>query len=318
MKFRTEIEIPDSEKKIDLEDKIFSMGSCFATEIANFLSKGQLQTCNNPFGTLFNPFSLNAGIKRLHDAAHYVASELITYQDEYISLDHHTDFDSPFVHQTLERINHKIEAGNRFLQDTHWVVITYGTSFIYEFLPKNKLVANCHKIPGKFFSKRLLTHLEITDSIYETVMNLKDICHPNVQILFTVSPVRHTRDGLVENQLSKAKLISALHEMIPQFEGCHYLPVYEVMMDDLRDYRFYTEDLIHPNSQALSYIFEKFGKAYFSKETQSFIQENFKIHQALSHRPSDAKSTKHQDFLRHLQDKIAVQQKKVKHPIFQE
>ena len=183
-------------------------------------------------------------------------------------------------------------------------------------MPKNKLVANCHKIPAKYFEKRLLTNLEITDAIYETVVNLTDICKQNVQILFTVSPVRHTKDGMVENNLSKSKLISAIHEILPQFENCHYLPVYELLMDDLRDYRFYKEDLIHPNKQAIQYIWEKFGNAYFSEDTMNFISENFKIAKALEHRTDDNKNPKYLEFLAHLKERISAQQSKVKHKIF--
>ena len=316
MKFRTEVEIPNSEKKIEIEDQIFSIGSCFATEISELLQIGQIQTLNNPFGTIFNPYSINNSIKRLHDARYYSEEDLISFNEEVISLDHHTSFNSRFLHQTLDKINSKIEEGNRFLQNTNWVLITYGTSFIYEFLPKKKLVANCHKIPGKYFEKRLLTHLELTDSIYETIVNLKDITKPNVQILFTVSPVRHTKDGFVENSLSKSKLITAIHEILPQFENCHYVPVYEILMDDLRDYRFYKEDLIHPNRQAINYIWEKFGNAFFSDETMDFVEENFKIDKALSHKTSDENNAKYQEFLESLNQRIAAQQEKVKHKIF--
>lgn len=162
----------------------------------------------------------------------------------------------------------------------------------------------------------MLTHLELTDSIYETITNLKDICKTDVQILFTVSPVRHTKDGIIENNLSKSKLITAIHEIVPQFENCHYLPIYEVMNDDLRDYRFYKDDLIHPNKQAIQYIWEKFGKAYFSNETQEFISENFKIVKALEHKTSDDKNPKFLEFQQNLKTKITSQQSKVKHRIF--
>lgn len=316
MKFRTEVDIKPSQKKIHVEDKIFSIGSCFASEMSDLFQKGQLQTVNNPFGTIFNPFSINNSVKRLHDSEFYHEEELITYHDEYISLDHHTSFDTRYIHQTLDKINAKIEEGNRFLQDSNWVIITYGTSFIYEFEPKKKLVANCHKIPQKFFEKRLLTNQELTDSIYDTIINLKDICKDDLQILFTVSPVRHTKDGMIENQLSKSKLITSIHEMISQFENCHYLPIYEILMDDLRDYRFYKDDLIHPNSQAVNYIFEKFGEAYFSEETKDFIKENFKINKALEHRTDDEKDPKFIDFKDKLNQRIEVQRQKVKHSIF--
>ncbi len=317
MKFRTEVQIQDSEKKIEIEDQIFSIGSCFASEISEILTKGQLQTLNNPFGTIFNPYSINNAIKRLHDSQSYAEEDLIAFNDTFISLDHHTDFDRNYAHLALEGINEKLNAGNEFLQKTNWILITYGTSFIYEFLPKNKLVANCHKIPQKFFQKRLLSSYEIQNSIEETILNLKDICKDDLQILFTVSPVRHTKDGMVENQLSKSKLILGIHEAIQQFEACHYLPVYEILMDDLRDYRFYKDDLIHPNSQAIQYIFEKFGSAYFSEETKVFLQENLKIDQALNHKTSDEKNPKYLEFREKLNERIAAQQKKVKHKIFE-
>ena len=163
----------------------------------------------------------------------------------------------------------------------------------------------------------MLTHQELTENITETIENLKDIAKENLQILFTVSPVRHTKDGIIENNLSKAKLINALHEVLHQHHNCHYLPIYEIMMDDLRDYRFYKEDLVHPNSQAIQYIWEKFGMAYFSDETKIFINENMKIKQALEHRPHDVQNPKYQDFLEKIQQKIKEQQGKVKHKIFE-
>ncbi|MBW7676540.1 GSCFA domain-containing protein [Chryseobacterium chendengshani] len=316
MKFRTEVNIAESDQKIEIEDKIFSIGSCFASEMSDLFKQGQLQTVNNPFGTLFNPFSISNSIKKLHDSAFYREEELITFDDKFISLDHHSGFDTRFIHQTLEKINLKIVEGNQFLQDSNWVIITYGTSFIYQFKPKETLVANCHKIPQKFFDKRFLTHQELTDSIYDTILNLKDICRDDLQILFTVSPVRHTKDGMIENQLSKSKLITAIHEVISKIENCHYLPVYEILMDDLRDYRFYKEDMIHPNSQAVNYIFEKFGNAYFSDETKDFIKENFKINKALEHRSEDEKDPKYIEFREKLNQRIEIQQKKAKHKIF--
>lgn len=315
MRFRTEVDIPDSSRKIEIEDRVFSIGSCFATEISNLLTIGQIQTLNNPFGTIFNPYSIANAIKRIHDSDYYKEEDLIIYNDDFISLDHHSSFNADYAHKTLEKINDEIEKANQFLQNTNFVVITFGTSYIYEFLPKEKLVANCHKIPAKHFEKRFLSHLELTDSIAEIIRNLKDICKGDVQILFTVSPVRHTKDGIVENQLSKAKLLNAIHEFT-KVENCHYLPIYEIMMDDLRDYRFYREDMIHPNNQAINYIFEKFGNAYFSNETMGFIEENFKINQALQHKTQDEKNPKYLEFQAKLKSRIEIQQQKVKHKIF--
>lgn len=316
MKFRTEVHIPVSDRKILPDEKIFSIGSCFATEMHERFSRGQLQSFANPFGTLYNPFSINVAVKRMHGSQYYTQDDLIAYQNEYISLDHYTGFNSDYAHLTLEKINTALEDGNRFLQDAGWVIVTYGSAFIYEFLPKKKLAANCHKIPSKFFNKRLLSHLELTDAIYETVSLLKDIARSDVRLLFTVSPVRHIRDGIVENNHSKSLIFSALHEILPQFDNCFYLPVYEIMMDELRDYRFYKEDMIHPTPQAVNYIFEKFGNAYFAEETMDFIEENFKILQALAHIPADKNSQAHQVFLKKINERIAAQQEKVKFPIF--
>lgn len=146
MKFRTEVQIPVSDTALEIDDRVFSIGSCFASEISDLLKTGQIQTLNNPFGTIFNPFSINQAVKRLYHSEFYAEDDLIKFNEEVISLDHHSKFNSRFVHQTLEKINAEIELGNRFLQETNWVIITYGTSFVYEFLPKKKLVANCHKI----------------------------------------------------------------------------------------------------------------------------------------------------------------------------
>jgi len=316
MKFRTEVDINASERKIGTEDCIFSIGSCFATEMHGKFSEGQIQSLNNPFGTVFNPYSVNRAVQQIYDAKEYQESDLILANESYISLDHHSSFDSRFVHQSLEKINTNIEEANQFLQNTSFVIITFGTSYTYEFLPKNRLVSNCHKIPQKFFKKRFLTHQELSDSISQTINTLKDICKKDVQILFTVSPVRHTKDGIVENQLSKSKLLNAIHESISEKENCHYLPVYELMMDDLRDYRFYKEDMIHPNSQAVQYIWEKFGNAYFTDETKVFINENNKILTALNHKTDDDKNPKYQQFLEKVNQKILEQQRKVKHKIF--
>lgn len=316
MKFRTEVEFKNSEKKINISDAIFSIGSCFATEIHTKLTDGQLQTINNPFGTLFNPWAVYNSIKHICQNKIYTEEDLVLYQEEYLSLNHHTSFNSEEAHIILEKINHHITRAHHFLKKTNWVIITYGTSFVYEFLPQNVLAANCHKIPQKFFSKRFLTHEELTFSIKESISLIQNICADDVQILFTLSPVRHTKDGMIENNLSKAKLLNAIHEVISEFKNCTYLPIYEVVMDDLRDYRFYKEDLIHPNHQAIQYIWEKFKTAYFSDEAQDFITENLKIKQALEHRPSNANSTKHLNFLESIKERIRNQQNKVQHQIF--
>ena len=316
MKFRTEVEIPISEKKIQISDSLFSIGSCFATEISVKLSDSQFQTLNNPFGTLFNPWAVKNSIQEIFENKIYTEEDLDFHQGEYLSFNHHTSFSSENQKDTLIKINEKINLAHEFLKRSNWVIITYGTAFVYEHLAQNIFVANCHKIPQTNFNKRLLTHEELVNSITETCHILKKISPKEAQILFTLSPVRHTKDGFSENNLSKAKLLCAIHEVVEQHENCRYIPVYEIVMDDLRDYRFYKEDLIHPSEQAVQYIWEKFKKAYFSDEADRFSNENLKIKQALEHRPKDKNSPKHQTFLKQLQEKIMQQQGKVGHKIF--
>lgn len=318
MIFRTEVTLEESKHKIQLEDRIFSIGSCFATEMASIFASGQMQVFHNPFGVIFHPVAINNALKRIHTGKYYSAEDLIYYKNRYISLDHHTHFDSRYLHKSLELINENITQSIDFLRETRWVIVTYGTSWIYEFIESQKIVANCHKIPQHFFKKRMLTHEEIKKAILETISIIQDIAPKGVRILFTLSPVRHIKDGLVENQRSKAKLLSALHEIIEESNNSEYLPVYEMLMDDLRDYRFYKEDLIHPNTQAVQYVWERFSTAYLSPETQKFIQENNKIQKALSHRPFDEYSEEYQKFKEKTKQKIEQQQKKVRRTIFSE
>lgn len=315
MKFRTEVLLNSSEVKMGIQDKIFSIGSCFSTEMAELLEKGQLQTLNNPFGTVFNPYSINRALQSICQLKYYTEEDLILYDEEMISLDHHSSFNSRDGLKTLQHINQNIEQAHQFLKTAQWAIVTYGTAFIYEFLPQQKLVANCHKIPNKFFQKRLLTHEEILQSIQNTIQSIRQMAGEKVQILFSISPVRHTKDGMVENQWSKARLINALHEAISEQSNCYYLPIYEIMMDDLRDYRFYKEDMIHPSNQAVNYIFEKFSEAFISEEAKSFMEENFKIHTALNHKTNDVHHPKHQAFLNKIKERIAHQQTKVKHQL---
>jgi len=284
MLFRTEIKLKSINRKISVEDKIFSIGSCFASEMHNIFTTGKIQTLNNPFGTIFHPIAINTVFQRIYLEQNYTEKDLINYSDQFISLDHSTIFDNSKIEICLEKINSNLELAKNFLKQTKWIIITFGTSWIYEFIENNKIVANCHKIPQKFFNKRLLTFCEIYNAISETLQIFKKIS-PDIQILLSISPVRHLKDGFIENQISKSLLINAIHNAIEIFDNCHYLPVYEIIMDDLRDYRFYKEDLIHPNHQAISYIWEKFSKAFISQDAINFINTNLKLDKFLQHKP---------------------------------
>jgi hypothetical protein len=196
------------------------------------------------------------------------------------------------------------------------MILTFGTAWVYKLKSSGKVVSNCHRLPEKMFDRQLLTVGEIVAEWKSLLLSLWKQ-NPELKILFTVSPIRHWKDGAHGNQLSKATLLLAIDALQKEFpEHTAYFPAYEIMMDDLRDYRFYKEDLIHPNQQAIQYIWEKFGNAYFSEEVKDFITENYKIKAALEHRPNDEKSPKYLEFLEKLKEKIALQQQKVKHKIF--
>lgn len=315
MKFRTEVHFSEISEKINLDNQIFSIGSCFSSEICKILTNGQLQTYDNPFGTIFNPFSITNSVEKIVQKYQYGLDDLYCHQGKYISLDHHTDFDLMDAQSVLEKINHKIEEAHAFLKETKWILVTLGSSFVYELISSGNIVANCHKIPNQLFCKRLLSLDEIKNSLQKLITSFKKIAHQDVRILMTISPVRHIRDGIQENQLSKSRLIHSVHEVISAEKNCFYLPVYEMMMDDLRDYRFYKEDMIHPTEQAVHYIFEKFQRAFLSEETQRFIQECFKIQAFLNHRPTNPN---HPDYLlvkEKIKKRIAQQQSCVQHPL---
>jgi len=282
MLFRTEIKLKPWSEKISIEDKIFSIGSCFASEMHNIFTIGKIQSLNNPFGTIFHPVAINTALKRICLNKSYTEKDIIHYIDKFISLDHSTIFDNSKLDKCLEKINYNLELAGNFLKQSKWIIITFGTSWIYEFIENNKIVANCHKIPQKHFKKRILSYHEVYNSISEILQILKNFS-PNIQILLSISPVRHLKDGFIENQRSKSLLINAVQNTIEQYDNCYYLPIYEIIMDDLRDYRFYKEDLIHPNNQAIEYVWEKFSETFLYEETKDFINKNINLNKFLQH-----------------------------------
>lgn len=317
MKLMTNVEINDLPVKINIKDSIFTMGSCFSEELSKKLSQGQLQVMTNPYGTLFNVFSIQKALDQIANKKMYEAKNLIKVGDRFVSLNHHSFLGSDSVEGTLLNINTSIQRAYDFLSKSRFIILTLGTSFVHEFLPSKTLVANCHKIPGKYFKKHLLTTSQQVKMLNACLDSISKIAPKEHQVLLSLSPVRHTKDGHTENQRSKSRLHDALLTITEQHTNVHYIPVYELMMDELRDYRFYKEDMIHPSQQAIDYIWAKFQKSAIDIETQDFLEDNYKIKKALEHRPQDSSSQRHRDFLDNLKAKIKQQQAKVNHPIFQ-
>jgi hypothetical protein len=273
------------------------MGSCFADVVGNQLKYNKLDIIINPFGTLFNPLS----IFKILSPTYSEADERLYLENQKLWF--HYDFHSQFVSNSKEnlkeQINQTLYGINCQLPTTNYLLITFGTAFIYRLLNPQTYIANCHKMPKNLFEKDLLSVKDICKSFAILHKELKEV-NPNLQVILTVSPVRHTKDGVPENQISKAILRAACHYLTTDYEDVAYFPSYEIMMDDLRDYRFYKADLIHPNEVAEQYIFEKFTEAYFDDNLKEFIKDWQSIQSSLNHRPFNEKSESHQAFLKKL------------------
>ena len=296
MKFRTELILPESDRKINHSHKIMGIGSCFVDAMGEKLEDSKFQSLRNPFGTLFHPLAIENALARILSLTKYSKDEIFKYGELFFSWDHHSSFNRISLEETLEAINSQLEKANDFIQQTDVFLLTFGTSWVYKMTEMDIFVANCHKIPSKHFEKYLLDDKQIQTSMRNCFELIQDI-NPKAQIIVTVSPVRHTKDGILENNLSKAKLTSNLFQVASKFDQVDYFPAYEIMMDDLRDYRFYKEDLVHPNTIAIDYIWEKFSQTYFDYLTIENIKLAEKVKLALAHRPMNPATTSYKEFL---------------------
>ena len=308
MKFQTTIPLKkQSRNLIDYNSNILLLGSCFSENIGDKLAYFKLQNCQNPFGILFHPKAIEQFITDVSNTKTFAKDDLIYVNERYHSFDAHSSLSNVDEHTVLSNLNSKITSTANFLKNTSHVLITLGTAWVYRFTEKNRIVANCHKIPQKRFQKEILSIQEITESLATIVALIKKI-NPKITFLFTVSPIRHLEDGFVENTQSKSHLISAIHTIIKAEKNTHYFPSFEIMMDELRDYRFYKEDMIHPNATAINYIWERFMHTWVSEKICPILKEIDTIQKATSHKPFYPKSEAHQTFLKN----IALKKEEVK------
>lgn len=296
-RFRTTVQAPDYPFSIDHQAELVLMGSCFAEEVGGRLFENKFRALINPFGILFNPFSIMNALERMLNDRPYSLDDLLQINDLWVSLDHHGRFNQHHQQEALDGINASLSKGRERLLSADVLFITLGSAWVYEHISSQRIVANCHKIPNTFFEKRLLSQQE-THLLLRHIPQILGVKNPKTQIVFTVSPVRYWKDGAIGNQRSKAQLLSAVHQVVDEFENCHYFPAYEIVMDDLRDYRFYASDMLHPNGQAVDYVWEKFQQAFFKDETRIICNELKAVIQAASHRPVDPESNAFQRFLR--------------------
>ncbi|HMQ89026.1 MAG TPA: GSCFA domain-containing protein [Flavilitoribacter sp.] len=295
MEFRTQLPVQNPGFNIDHHHAICCMGSCFAEEIGARLAASKFSTLVNPFGILFDPTSICTGLIRLLKREPVRPQELFQNQDLWRHFDFHSRYAHPDKSRAEQLMNHSVEQGADFLAGTSILILTLGTAYVY--FRQGKPVANCHKVPSGQFTRRKLETEEVADQLSATIRILTER-RPDLKILLTVSPVRHLRDGLVDNQRSKAVLVLAAEQLERSFAAVHYFPAYELLLDDLRDYRFYGADMTHPSEQAVSYVWENFQAWYFSVQTRELVRRAGRLRAAMDHRPVHPETEEYRRFLR--------------------
>lgn len=303
MLFTTKIPVQKSSFPIDYDSKIMLLGSCFAENMGNKFDYFKFQATTNPFGIIFNAVSLEKLIRRAVQNRKFTENDIFFHNDLWHCYEVHSELSNSDKDAFLESLNDIIRSTNKQLNDSTHIIITLGTSWVYRNIESNEIVANCHKVPQKQFTKELLS-INQTEESLQNIISLIHSINPNCNFIFTVSPVRHIKDGFVENTLSKAHLVAALHSSISQLLSSCYFPAYEIMMDELRDYRFYAEDMLHPSQTAIDYIWIQFFENYISESHFGLMNEICSIQKGLQHRPFNPNTESHQKFLNQLDLKI--------------
>lgn len=301
--FRTELQVAPSTIHISHQSTVLMIGSCFSQNIGVRLQNYKFNCIANPFGTIFHPLAIARAISRASSLDYVDSSSLIHSQGIWVHPDFHSSLGHTDFTQAHTQINLVVDQVHQALKTAHFLFITLGTMMGYRMHEHHTIVANCHKIPSSHFTKVESTVEECCAVLNPLFEQLLDI-NPELNIVLTVSPVRHIKDGIIENSRSKAKLIVLCDQLVNKHPKVSYFPAYEWMMDDLRDYRYYEKDLIHPNEQAIDYIWEKFGAVYFEQKTTDLLQKIAKINRAKQHRPFNPESAEHQVFLSKLHEEI--------------
>ena len=303
MQFTLNLDVPPFEAPIKYTDKIMLIGSCFTEHISGRLEQHKFKVLSNPHGILFNPFSVAASLDAYISAKNYNESELFYLNELWNSWDHHTRFSGTDINSVLSHINQSQNESASFIKDTDWLIITLGSSFQYFLKENGKHVANNHRAPAQWFEKKMLGIDEITAGFKATLDRLVTL-NPKIKIIFTISPVRHIRDGVVDNNRSKARLIESVHELCSCFNNVFYFPAYELVIDILRDYRFYDIDFVHPNYMATSYVWEQFVGALITPTDQEIMKQVQEITTSRAHRPRFPDTMAHKKFMDNNLNKI--------------
>jgi len=309
MKFHCEFDIPALQSPIGHRSHTLMIGSCFTENMGEKLAKHLFHVLENPNGVLFNPVSVAEALTQYIDAPTFTSSDLFYFNEAWHSWKHHSRFSGTTPEEALSKINNANGAAHSFLKKASHLFITLGSAWVYQLTDQaagyapNFVAANNHKAPASWFTKKLLTPADI-EALYLPLISRLRHLNPDVQIIYTISPVRHVREGMVENNRSKAALIQAVHSLVDSDANSYYFPAYEIVIDDLRDYRFYSEDMVHPNYHATEYVWEKFLQACTTPETKNIIKEIASINLAAAHKPFYVHSNQHQQFVYKTIEKI--------------
>lgn len=301
MNLRTKFDTFSSNFKINYNDNLLFIGSCFSENVSNILAKRKFNVLSNPFGIIYNPISVFNNLSNAIEKKQFSENDLFQHQEIWSSFDFHSDMSASNKNEVLKNINTQIGLTHKFLKSTKFLFITLGTAWVYE--KENNIVANCHKVASAEFNKRLLSVDEIIKNTNEFISKIQEF-NSEIKIIFTISPVRHLRDGFIENNQSKATLHLAIKDICEQNNSVEYFPAYEYVLDDLRDYRFYKEDYLHPNSLAIKYILEKFDTCYFEENIIETIKKVEKVNLSLNHKVKHKETKNYKQFKDNLLQKI--------------
>lgn len=301
MKLQTEIPLVSQQTNlIDYNSNMFLVGSCFSENVGKKLDYFKFQNHQNPFGILFHPKAIEVLVENAVQNKIYSENDVFFHNEQWHCFDAHSRLSSPSKETLIAKLNSQIQATKNQLKKSTHIIITLGTAWVYRLIETDGIVANCHKVPQKIFKKTILTVEEIRASLKNILTQIESV-NSNATVVFTVSPVRHIKDGFVENTQSKSHLLTAIHQVLSN-KIC-YFPSYEIMMDELRDYRFYAEDMIHPSALAIQYIWEKFQQVWISDETVNTMQAVDVVQKGMQHKSFNPNSEAHLKFLSKLESK---------------
>ena len=310
MELRTTFEIEPSQKKITYDDPVLFIGSCFATEIGKQFEAGRMPVMINPSGTVYNPVSVCNTLDSITEGRNYTTEDIYNHNGTWLSFNHYTDFSSDDPAEVINKINAASERALKFISSAKFLFITFGTARVYRWKKSGRIVSNCHKISSSEFTNELLSPSGIVSLWNSELTKLRSL-FPDLKVVFTISPVRHWKDGAHGNQISKSVLFLAVEELLDHPSNPGYFPAYELVMDDLRDYRFYDDDMLHTSSSAINYVWQRFTDCYLDNRTAELRNDVIKVTKACSHRLTSTLERKKREFAASMIERIKIIENKI-------